>query len=190
MLATKPRAIGQQLPGARFKIEWLFFLSLNVHVHHRSYRTPFITIFHFEKKRSTHRPNPPVYAQHDKTCDQKCKLATSALRSVTPEDTCPAPYDPPGVAVDTPTTLVAGDPVEVSTVTAVATGTPDKRVPREWGSANEASMPTPPAFTSRMEVLDWLGHPDWAINDEKGGGRGSQGCVWRRAHPSTVSFYL
>lgn len=92
------------------------------------------------------------------------KLGTSVLHTVKPLNTCPAPYDPLGVAVDTPTTLVSRDP-EVSTVTAVATGTPDTRLPTELGSANEASMPTPPpAFTSRMVVLELLGHPDWGIN--------------------------
>lgn len=68
-----------------------------------------------------------------------------------------------GVAVDNPSTNVVLAP-EVSTVTAVAIGTPVARLPRELGSANEAWMPRlPSAFSSRMEVLGWSGHPDWRI---------------------------
>lgn len=94
----------------------------------------------------------------------KPSTRASVLHSLkTRKITCPAPYDPLGVVVVTPTMFVPGDP-EVSTVTAVATGTPDARLPREFGSVNEASRPAPPpAFTSRMEVLDWLGQPDWSI---------------------------
>lgn len=80
----------------------------------------------------------------------------------------------------------------MSTVTAVATGTPDTRLPRELDSVNDASMPTPPpAFTSRMEVLDWLGHPDWRINGKtwEAGGALSY-AIGSSLQPSTLLRYL
>lgn len=85
---------------------------------------------------------------------------------------CPAPYDPAGVSVESPTTYVALAPL-VSTVTFEATGTPSAREPLLFGKLSEASIPgTPPMVVScrideMLVFLTMLGvswHPDCGVN--------------------------